>query len=273
MITVLGASGFIGSQLTKRLDALDREYMALDKDAGIPRELPGHVVYCIGVTADFRSRPFDTVEAHVCRLIEALRYSRFDSLLYLSSARVYKGAESTSEDAALRIAPLDANDLYNASKAMGESLVLSCGRPTRVVRLANVYGADFKSDNFLSSIIRDALVHKHVVLKTSADSAKDYISIDNVVDALIQIATGGQQRVYNIASGFNVSNGELADALRSATGCTVEFEPDAPSVTFPTINIDRLQAEFNFQRSRVLDDIPRLVDLYRRNLESSHDQS
>jgi nucleoside-diphosphate-sugar epimerase len=273
MITILGASGFIGSHLTKRLDLLDGEYVAFDREAGVPRGLSGHVVYCIGVTADFRSRPFDTVEAHVCALIEALRYSRFETLLYLSSARVYKGADSTSEDAAIRISPLDASDLYNVSKAMGESLALSCGRPTRVVRLSNVYGGDFKSDNFLSSIIRDAIVHKHVVLNTSAESAKDYISIDNVVDALIQIAMSGKERLYNIASGFNVSNGQLAEALRSATGCTVEFAQDAPSVTFPTINIDRVQAELNFQPSRVLEDIPHLVDLYRRNPESSHDQS
>ncbi len=273
MITVLGATGFIGSHLTKRLDVLGGEYMAFDREAGIPRGLTGHVVYCIGVTADFRSRPFDTVEAHVCSLIEALRYSRFDSLLYLSTTRLYNHADSTSEDAAIRITPLDASDLYNASKVMGESLALNSGRSTRVVRLSNVYGADFNSDNFLSSLIRDALVHKRIVLQTSADSAKDYISIDNVVDTLIEIATGGQERIYNIASGFNVSNGELAEALRSATGCSVEFAQDAPSVTFPTINIDRVQAEFNFQPSHVLDDLPQLVDLYRRNLESSHDQS
>jgi nucleoside-diphosphate-sugar epimerase len=273
MITVLGASGFIGSHLTKRLDVLGDQYMAFDREAGVPRGLSGHVIYCVGVTADFRSRPFDTVEAHVCRLMEALRYSQFDSLLYLSSARLYDDADSTSEDAAIRIAPLDANHLYNTSKAMGESLALNCGRPTRVVRLSNVYGADLNSDNFLPSLIRDAVVHKRIVLQTSADSAKDYISIDNVVDALINIATSGRERLYNIASGFNVSNGELAEALSSATACTVEFEQDAPSVTFPAINIDRLQAEFNFQPSHVLDDIPHLVDLYRRNLESSHDQS
>ena len=273
MITVLGASGFIGSHLSKRLDALGAEYQAVGRGEAVPGGPLGHVIYCIGLTADFRSRPFDTVEAHVSKLSDTLRDGRFESLLYLSSTRLYTGADSTAEDAAIRINPRDVSELYNASKVMGESLVLNRGHEGRVARISNVYGADFNSSNFLSSIIRDAIIQNKVVLQTSPDSAKDYISVENVVDTLIAIATRGQKRIYNLASGFNVANSQLADALREATGCTVEFSHDAPPVTFPPVNINRARAEFDFQPSRVLDDMPRLVDLYRRNLESSHDQS
>jgi len=31
---------------------------------------PGHVIYCIGLTADFRQKPFETIEAHVSKLAE-----------------------------------------------------------------------------------------------------------------------------------------------------------------------------------------------------------
>ncbi|HEX2271305.1 MAG TPA: NAD(P)-dependent oxidoreductase [Pyrinomonadaceae bacterium] len=272
MITVLGASGFIGSRIVKRLETLGREHRAVKRDDTLPAGSLGHVIYCIGLTADFRSRPLDTVEAHVCRLLEVLRACEFESLLYLSSTRLYSGAESTSEESAIRIAPLDGSDLYNASKAMGESLVLNCGRPARVIRISNVYGSDFDSNNFLSSIIRDA-IRGEIVFQTSPDSAKDYIPVDNVVDNLINIATNGKERIYNLASGRNVSNGELAERLRRLTGCAIRFSEPAPLVTFPPINIDRLRAEFAFQPSHVLDDLPQLVDLYRRNLESSHDQS
>ena len=272
MITVLGASGFIGSHLIKRLIALGSEVQGVGHEP-LPAGSLGHVVYCIGVTADFRSRPFDTVEAHVCKLIEVLRKGRFESLLYLSSTRLYTGADSTDEDTTIRIAPLDPSDLYNASKVMGESLVLNCGRPTRVVRISNVYGDEFDSNNFLPSIIRDAVVNQKIVMQTAADSAKDYVSIDDVVNSLIELAQHGRERIYNLASGRNVSNGELAEAIRAVTGCAVEFPTQAPSVTFPPIKIERLGAEFDFQPARVIDDIPHLVDLYRRNLESSHDQS
>jgi nucleoside-diphosphate-sugar epimerase len=274
MITVLGASGFIGSRIVKRLATLGQEHRAVRRDDALPAGSLGHVIYCIGLTADFRSRPLDTVEAHVCKLLEVLRTCEFESLLYLSSTRLYSAADSTSEETAIRIAPLDGSDLYNASKAMGESLVLNCGRAMgRVARISNVYGSDFDSDNFLSSIIRDAIVNKAIVFQTSAESAKDYISVAKVVDTLIEIATNGSERIYNLASGNNVSNGELANKLRALTGCTIQFSEPAPFVTFPPINIDRLRADFAFQPSHLLDDLPQLIDLYRHNLESSHDQS
>lgn len=273
MITVLGASGFIGSRLVQRLETSGREHQAVRRDDALPSGSLGHIVYSIGVTADFRSRPLDTVEAHVCKLLEVLRACDFESLLYLSSTRLYNGALSSGEETRVCIAPLDAGDLYNASKATGESLVLNCGRNARVVRISSVYGSDFASENFLSSIIRDAVVRKEVVFQTSAQSAKDYISIDNVVDGLIEIATNGKERIYNLASGRNAFNRELAEKLRELTGCAIQFSSAAPTVTFPPINIDRLRAEFDFQPSHVLDDMPQLVDLYRRNLESSHDQS
>ena len=271
MITVLGASGFIGARLVERLETLGLEFQDIGRRDALPAGSLGHVIYCIGVTADFRSRPFDTVEAHVCRLLEVLRKCDLESLLYLSSTRLYSAGDSTDEQSALRFAPLDASDLYNASKAMGESLVLNSGRCTRVVRISNVYGPDFASHNFLSSLIKDAIIRKKIVFQTSADSAKDYISVDDVVDGLIRIAMNGKERIYNLASGVNVSNRQLAGVLRHVTGCCVEFSPAASSVNNPRINIERMQTEFDFKPSLVLDDMEHLVDLYRLHLESSHD--
>ena len=267
MITVLGASGFIGSRLVERLAALGRKHLTVRRGDETPSGPLGTVIYCIGLTADYRSRTFDTVEAHVCKLLEVLREADFESLLYLSSTRLYGASESTSEETPIRVSPLD---VYNASKLAGESLVLNCGRPGRVVRISNVYGNDFDSNNFLSTIITDAITQQKVVLQTSAGSAKDYISVDNVVDGLIAIATRGKERIYNLASGVNVSNHELTEALRNATGCTVEYSPSAPLVSFPPINIDRVRAEFDLQTSSVLNDMPQLIDAYtRRNTETS----
>jgi nucleoside-diphosphate-sugar epimerase len=90
---------------------------------------------------------------------------------------------------------------------------------------------------------------------------------------LIAIATSGKERLYNLASGINVSNDQLAETLRRMTGCAVEYSQPAPSIIFPRIDISRLRAEFDLPTSRVLDDLPQLIESYRRNLESPHDQS
>jgi nucleoside-diphosphate-sugar epimerase len=268
MITVLGASGFIGSHLANRLETLGLPYQAIGRTDALPRKNLGHVIYCIGLTADFRSRLLDTVEAHVCNLLGLVRNCEFESLLYLSSTRLYANEDSSSEEKALHVQPPRPTDVFNISKAMGESIVLNCCRNARVARVSNVYGPDFTSENFVSSIINEAINDRKVVFLTAPDSAKDYISVDDAVNGLIQIATSGRERAYNLASGVNVSHAELAKRLQTLTGCEIEFAPGAETVRFPQINIDRMRREFNFAPASILDDFGPLVRLYERNKEA-----
>ena len=265
MITVLGASGFIGSHLVKRLEELGIPFDAPRRDDTISTGNAGDVIYCIGLTSDFRSRPFDTVHAHVCKLLTVLEGCEFDSLLYLSSTRLYRtDMPEAKEEDSFQVNSLNPSDLYNISKAMGESLSIAGGKKTRVVRLSNVYGDDFTSENFLPLVIKDAVSKKKVILQTSADSTKDYVNIRDVVEGLINIATKGEHAIYNLASGVNTSNQQLMDRIRQVTGCEVEFEREAPTISFPPINIDRMRKEFDFRPSNVLADIPNLVESYAR---------
>ncbi len=268
LITILGASGFVGSHLAAALSVRNIEHLAVKREDPLPRRNLGDVLYCIGLTADFRSKPFETVDAHVCTLREVLQDHEFDSLTYLSSARVYANQSTTAiETNLLSVNPAEADDLYNISKLMGESLTLNCDKHTRVVRPSNVYGSDFDSDNFLSTIIRDALTSGKVTFHSAPDSAKDYVSIDDVVDLLIAIATAGKERLYNLASGKNVTNAELAAALRDETGCTIEFAPDVRSFAFPLINIERIRSEFDFKPRLLSDDLSNLIAAQRKAIK------
>lgn len=266
--TVLGGSGFIGRRLVQYLReggapvyAPPRQESGDDLDSVLGHEL-GHVFYCIGLTADFRQRPFDTVETHVCLLRRLLQYGRFDSLTYLSSTRVYLGAASTREDEILPVQSGNADHLYNLSKLMGESLCLHSGRNARVVRLSNVYGPDFGSGNFLSAVLREAAATGRVLFQTAAASAKDYVALDDVVRWLPEIATRGRERIYNLASGSNVSNQEIAAALEQA-GVQVEFASDAPVWTFPVIETARVRTEFGAAQRDLPHDLAGLLDEFR----------
>jgi len=263
MITILGAGGFIGSHLVKRLQARKIEYYAPHRQEDFSGKHLGHVIYCIGVTADFRTRPLDTVEAHVCRLLEVMRFCEYDSLLYLSSTRLYNiSVDPAHEGAPLYVNPSDPSDLYNISKAMGEALLHNSARKARIARISNVYGLDFNSDNFLSSVIKEALSSRLIVLRTSLDSEKDYVSIDDVADALLGIALTGNHDVYNVASGTNVTNHRLMEKISSLTGCRVEVAPGSGTVKFPRISIERIKAEFPYDPSSILNDIGKMVELY-----------
>ena len=268
--TVLGAGGFIGSQLLAALRADGHECFAPDRgDTRVFAANLGHAVYCIGLTADFRSRPFDTIRAHIGVLAEILERARFDSLLYLSSTRVYARAIDGEEDTLIPVNPSDASDYYNLTKLTAEALCFVSGRDSvRVARLSNVYGLDFGSENFLARVIRDAIGTGRVVLETALESAKDYVALEDVVDLLPRIATEGDARLYNVASGCNLTNRELAQALARTTGCRAEATPGAPIFRFPAISIERVRREFGFHPRSLVEDLGPLVARYREETKA-----
>ena len=123
--TILGATGFIGSRLANYLEKKgDRVTRSKFENAIAATDL-GHVIYCIGLTADFRSRPFDTMDAHVNRLGEFLKNTHVQSFLYLSSTRIYGSASIADETTKISVDPSSPGDLYNISKVAGEALCLS----------------------------------------------------------------------------------------------------------------------------------------------------
>lgn len=265
--TVLGAGGFIGSHLAA---SLEQQGVTVDAPvlrgadgvlgAVLQRDL-GHVFYCIGLTANFRERPCDTVEAHVCLLKRVLEQGRFASLTYLSSTRVYEGAATTAESAVLQVAPGNPGHLYNLSKLMGESLCLASGRRARVVRLSNVYGPAMPAQNFISSVLAEAASTGHVRFLTAENSAKDYVAVSDVVRWLPQIALQGAHPIYNVASGTNLSNAGIASLLQRQ-GVTASFAEDAPAWSFPVIDTSRLVQEFGAPQHGLADEFGQLFEGY-----------
>ncbi len=265
MITVLGASGFIGSHLVRRLDEARLAWQAPARGESLSGIHLGDVIDCAGITADFRVRPYDTVDAHVTRVADIARNCSFDSFLYLSSTRLYKDHPSSParEQDDLMASPIGPGGLYNLSKAMGEAVALTLGERGRVARLSNVYGRGSEEHNFLASIVRDSVTTGEIVLETSMDSAKDYVSVEDVAELLPRLAAGGRDRIYNIASGRNVSNGEIVEAIARLTGCKVTVRPNAETWLYPEIDITLVRREFGFRPSSLLDDLPGLIDACR----------
>lgn len=269
--TVFGGNGFIGRHLANALKSTGQPVSTPSRDSAVASlgDL-GHVIYCAGLTADFRSRPHDTMEAHVGFISRILADGNFESLLYLSSTRIYDSAPHGSEEMTFTVDPWSPNDLYNISKLAGETLCLNHANPkVRVARISNVYGTGMFSDgpggeNFLGSVIREAARDNHVELHSAPGSAKDYVHIGDVVRALVLIAIDGRDRIYNVASGCSVSHEQLLDRLSEITGCTWSTAPDSPHVGFPEIITGRIASAFagaglSWSPSPLLDRLPDLT--------------
>jgi cephalosporin hydroxylase/nucleoside-diphosphate-sugar epimerase len=259
VITVLGSSGFIGSHLVRYLQENRIEHQAPARHERLAGRELGHIIYCIGLTGDFRDRPLDAVEAHVSKLVETVRTATFDSILYLSSIRLYGGSTGVARETdELRFNPADFEDIYTLSKATGEAVVLALGARGRVARISNVYGVE-QRESFLGTIIQEAIREGTITLRSSLESERDYISIEDLVPLLVRIATTGRQQIYNVAGGENLTNREVTAAISELTGCSVSVVPGAPTTGFARIDCSRIREEFGFAPPRLLDDLPRLV--------------
>ncbi len=269
--TILGAGGFIGGALVARLRAGGHAVNAITR-AILPSFLAGgapggHVIHCIGLTADFRSRPLATADAHVGLVGRILAEVDLESFLFLSSSRVYARAELGREDAEIAVQPGQPGDLYNITKLAGEALCLSDPRPAvRVARLSNVYGRGMGTYSFLGQVLTEGAASGAVMLRQSLRSAKDYVALDDVVSAVPAIAERGQARLYNVASGVNTSHDAIAGVLTRRLGWRVEVAETAAAVRFPRLDVTRLAVEFGAPASTVLEDLPGLADAVRREV-------
>lgn len=252
----------MGSRMVATLQARGAHVWGPSRNEAWPWSRPlGHVIYCAGLTADYLSRPYDTVQAHVSLLAQVLQQGQWESLVYLSSTRLYDGLgiATAQEDAVLPMAPSNPRHLYDLSKGLGESLchVLGQGR-ARVARLACVYEGPQDASGFLPSMLRQVLAaHRAGVTEIRVSSSphfvRDYVHIDDVVDALIRIALDGRQSVYNLASGVNVSNAQIFDYIQARWGCTVRPALDTVPDPVPSVDIERLRSELHWQPRSLFD--------------------
>jgi nucleoside-diphosphate-sugar epimerase len=243
--TVFGGSGFVGGEISRLLESQGHTVTRVTRASWPePRSHLGHVIFTIGMTADFRKRLVETLELQVLRLHDALTGYTFDSFVYLSSARVYADAISTAEHTPLLVRPYEADHVYNISKLAGESLCFAQDNPRiRVVRMSNVYGAQDTSNLFLTAVMREAVETGSVTIGQSPQSSKDYIWVGDAATAIVRIAQSGSSRLYNVAAGINVTHQNIADILAEA-GYRATFKDGGALVKIPEIDMRRYSSEF-----------------------------
>ncbi len=243
--TVIGASGFVGARLVTALKADGHDvFVPGREDPRLYTDDLGRVLYCAGLTADYLARPFDTVEAHVSLIARILKDAAFERILYCSSTRLYDwmGPQAGREDEALSLTPSEPRHLYDLSKALGENLCLTqAGGRGAVARLACVWDWTDGSPGFLSEWLQKARRTRTISLESATGYVRDYIHLDDTVAAMRAIVDSGQSAIFNVASGENVSNGQLAQTFRDA-GWDISLARETPVAPAPHCDIARLRA-------------------------------
>tara|TARA_A100000164_G_C21869331_1_gene754298 strand:+ start:162 stop:950 length:789 start_codon:yes stop_codon:yes gene_type:complete len=251
LIHVLGSKGWIGSSIVKYLMKLGFKVNQVHRynidnwlNDKSPKDL---VIYAIGITGDFRTKPYKTYDSNAGLISKILENQGelIKKLLYLSSSRIYINNFSTYENDSIKCNPENPSDLYNISKLMGESIILTNKNPNyKVVRISNVVGVNQPKETFIGQLISECQKKGSAKILQSPLSEKDYISIDDLIFFIHQIAIKGKYRIYNVASGVNTTHKKVAQILNSK-GFEVNFSSKSIEIfRSKPINISRLLEEY-----------------------------
>lgn len=163
--------------------------------------------------------------------LEAARRQGVGAFVFASSGAVL-GAQSPPIDENKVPKPLSP---YGASKLAGEgycSVYAACyGVRTAALRFGNVYGpGSAAKGSVVAKFIKQALAGETLVIYGDGAQTRDFIYIEDLVDAVFRAATRGGSggEVFQIATNRETTVNEIAELLSSlvheATGREIEIE-------------------------------------------------
>jgi UDP-glucuronate 4-epimerase len=246
-ILVTGAAGLIGFTLAARLQGEGRNVIGMDMVApaeafdfpfiaadlsdvhklyeALDQGVEG-IIHCGAVSGPMLllDNPHAIVESNLlgsANIFAAARARKLRRVVYCSSTSAYgdtpEGQTLCDEDTAL-----NARDVYGATKAGGDILARAYaaqhGLDAVVLRFSWVYGPRRRTDCLIREMLRAALAGETSRHTFGPDFARQYVYIDDVVDACIAAYSAGgvSGRAFNITAGTRSSFEEIADAVRDA---------------------------------------------------------
>lgn len=244
VIFITGANGFLGSHLIKRALSYKAAVVALIKE-DIPCSLfeidrlgnktrvyrgdvsdrrlinalfkNNKIDVCFHVAAQAivgvaNKSPIGTFQTNIegtWNILEAARVFGVKAMVVASSDKAYgehKRLPYTEE------APLTALHPYDASKScadiLGRTYAHTYKLPVAVTRCANIYGpGDFNFSRIVPDTCRSAMKGKNPIIRSDGTPLRDYIFIDDVVDAYVTLAKSLLDKKMNVGEAFNFGTG------------------------------------------------------------------
>lgn len=260
-ILVTGIGGLIGAAVLRRLVALGRPVVAMDRAVPpgldldglgvpfLPHDLPDpqrwheaavrfgvrRVVHAGSISGpmllgDNPARILDINLGGLMGLLEAARIHRLGRIVWFSSIMAY-GERGTLDPVGEEVA-LHPHTVYGATKAAGEALV-DAYRPEQGVdavalRVASCYGPGRTTSCLIRTLVEDGLAGRTTKVHPAEGRSRQHVFVEDVVDAIVAALDAAElpRRAYNIGPGRSQTLDEIVAAVREAV-------PGARAVTDP----------------------------------------
>ena len=280
---ITGAAGFLGSALANRLVREGHTVRGIDDlSAGSPDGLSKQVLLERGDIND-RPRLWTLLQDIDCvyhlaakvvvpesilyprdynqvnvggtvTLMEAMRDVGIKRVVFISSGALY--GNQTSQPVSETAIP-NPRSPYAVSKLAAEYYIRTIGAlwgiETVCLRVFNTYGPGQQippvNAPVIPNFLRQAMLNGTLVLHGNGYQTRDYIYIDDVVNAMVNASTAPNvdKQIINIGSGRETGVRELADLAIQVTGGTPEIIDNNRSDGGP----DRLCADISLAREKL----------------------
>lgn len=287
---VTGADGFIGSHVCERLvadghrvrafvyynsfgtwgwlDSIDPDVLSeieiVSGDVRDPffvdRAVSGtdvvlHLAALIGIPYSYLAAQsyVDTNVTGTLNVVEAARNRGVRRVVQTSTSEVYGSAVTvpiTEEHRLLGQSPYSASKI--AADQLALSYYLSFETPVAVVRPFNTYGPRQSARAVIPTIITQVLDGVDPIHLGSLHPTRDFNYVKDIARgfAMVGASDAGLGEVTNLGSNFEISVGDVVDAVAAAVGRDVEVITDDQRVRPKGSEVDRLWADNRLARER-----------------------
>jgi UDP-glucose 4-epimerase len=210
----------------------DINHTALDEIFG--REQPDlvfHLAARVSV-ANSAQNPVDNAEVNVIgtlKLLEAARKIGLEKFIFASTGGAIYG--DPEDNPCSEETPVEPVSPYGLSKQVGEEYIALYHRLYRLsftnLRYGNVYGPRqdaYGEAGVIPIFIQAMLDGKRPRIFGDGDQERDFIYVDDIVEANIQAVYGGHHRTVNIGTGVGTSINRLYDTLKESMNFPHEAE-------------------------------------------------
>ncbi|MFZ3070654.1 MAG: NAD-dependent epimerase/dehydratase family protein [Anaerolineaceae bacterium] len=250
---ITGGAGFLGTALSNRLARQGHKIRVLDDtSAGDPSRLLPEVQFTKGDINDkallwtllqdidcvfhLAARvsvpesqlfPRDYNQVNVggtVTLMEAVRDAKVRRIVLASSGAVYGDQDKIPYNETFEVRP---RSPYAVSKLASEYYVRTIGAQVGVeavcLRIFNAYGPGQRVPNshppVIPNFLKHALTNGSIVIHGDGSQTRDYVYVDDVVNAMVTSSTanGVDQQIINIGSGVETSVRELVRLVVQVT--------------------------------------------------------
>ncbi|MDE7083205.1 MAG: NAD(P)-dependent oxidoreductase [Clostridia bacterium] len=206
------------------------EYLACDVcDLNAENSGVNYVIHAASKTAskDFVDKPVEVLSSSLKgteKVLEFARANPVNGFVYLSSMEVY-GTPSDDckifENSPTDIDPMKVRSSYPEGKRACECLcsayAAEYGVPAKVVRLTQTFGegVDYNDGRVFAELARCVIEGRDIILKTKGETKRNYIYIDDAVNAILTVLLQGK-----VGEAYNAANEETYCSVYDMA-CTV----------------------------------------------------